>query len=79
MFSGIPKHQSLVKYAKGFDLYEKDGITKVVVYHPELSSVILGTYYVATSKKVNQFTENYNLFLSPLDSVALFADSVARN
>lgn len=73
VFADIPKHQSLVKYAKGFDLYEKDGITKVVVYHPELSSVTLGTYYVSTSKKINQFAENDNLFLSPLDSVALFS------
>jgi len=72
-FSELPETQSLVRYAKGFDLYQKDGITKVVVYHPELTSIVIGTYYVAGSQVSGRYKTSDNFFTSPMDSVALFS------
>ena len=72
-FSESSEIHSLVRYAKGFDLYRKDGITKIVVYHPELSSVIIGTYYVAGQAVFVQYNPSDNFFSGPLDSVALFS------
>jgi len=72
-FYESPETQSLVRYANGFDLYQKDGITKIVVYHPELSSVVIGTYYIAGLEVSGRYKTSDSFFTSPIDSVALFS------
>lgn len=73
IFSTDKEITSVVKYANGFDLFQKDSITKVVVYHPELSSVVIGTYYIASAEIAEQYNDSKYFFRTSLDSVALFS------
>ena len=73
LFSSGPELKSLINYAKGFDIYQYDSVTKVVVYHPELTQVVFKTIYITNGGKAETFQENKQLFKSPLDSVAIFS------
>jgi len=73
VFEAHPDLKSLVEYAEGFDLYQYDSITKVVVYHPVLPEEVIETFYVAGQSKADSFQENKHFFVSPIDSVAIFS------
>ena len=64
---------SKVAYAKGFDVYYWEGITKLVIYHPELNQVVIGEYYLAEKDITERFRDTSNLITIPVDSVALFS------
>jgi iron complex transport system substrate-binding protein len=65
--------QSEIKYAEGFDIYNWEGITKVVVYHPELKEIIIGEYYLLSADLAAGFRDSANLFVTPADSLAVFS------
>jgi len=73
LFDGTTKNQSLVKYATQFDIYVKDGVTRVDIYDPANNTIIAGSYYIANQDEYDRFKPNQNLFKSPLDSVVLFS------
>ncbi len=64
---------SEIKYASGFDAFRYEGVTKLVVYHPELSQVIVGEYYLANREFAEKFRDTSNLIIIPADSVAIFS------
>lgn len=68
-----PDLQSKVAYAEGFDIYKWNGITKLVIYHPELRELVIGEYYIADQETVAQFSDSANLITAPADSVAVFS------
>jgi len=67
--------QSSIMYAKGFDLYEFEGVKKLVIYHPELAENVIATYYVADSSVLNElgFQSSENTIVLPLTNVAVFS------
>jgi iron complex transport system substrate-binding protein len=73
LFNGMTKKQSLVEYANGFDLFEKQGVNKLVVYEAGSRESILATYYITDSNNLGKFKQTKNLFICPIDSVALFS------
>jgi len=65
--------ESEIIFAEGFDLYRWNGITKLVVYHPELRELVIGEYYIAGSEITSAFADTANMITLPLDSVAVFS------
>ncbi|RLD42350.1 MAG: hypothetical protein DRI89_07500 [Bacteroidetes bacterium] len=64
---------SKVQYAKGFDIYKADGITKLVIYKPQSNSEVLKTYFLADNETVDKFGFAQGFTVVPLDSVAVFS------
>jgi iron complex transport system substrate-binding protein len=67
--------QSSIRYAKGFDLYEIQGIKKLVIYHPELVDYVVATYYIVDSSVMRKhgFQPSGNTIVLPLANVAVFS------
>ena len=64
---------SSIIYAEGFDIYEINGIKKLVIYNPKNISEVLVTYYLTDSLVYNNYPNSDNLILAPLDGVAVFS------
>jgi iron complex transport system substrate-binding protein len=64
---------SKVKYAVGFDLYEWNGIRKLVVYHPESKGEIIGDYYLASAEITQGFRDTLSMVTLPLNKLAVFS------
>ncbi|NQU35699.1 MAG: ABC transporter substrate-binding protein [Bacteroidetes bacterium] len=64
---------SSIIYAEGFDIYEINGIKKLVIYNPKNISEVLVTYYLTDSLVYNNYLNSDNLILAPLDGVAVFS------
>ena len=66
---------SKVKYAKGFDLYEKEGVKKLVIYHPEISGREIAVFYIADSTTLKKYKTmgSQNVVVSKSDRVAVFS------
>lgn len=64
---------SSVEYADGFDIYNYNGISKLVVYNPQTKDQILSTYYIMDSERKAEFSDAENIIQLPLDSVAVFS------
>jgi len=62
-----------VTYAKGFDIYHVEGITKVVVYQSGNKTEIRNTYFLAHHKTVEKYGSPGGFMIVPLDSVAVFS------
>lgn len=68
-----PTDSSLIRYAHGFDIFQKDGITKIVVFHPEQNELVVGTYYLTDSLTRLNFRDTSNIFIRPVNRVAVFS------
>jgi len=64
---------SSVIYASGFDIYEINNITRLVIYNPRNYDEILSTYFFADSSYYHNYEPSANFFQTPLDSVAVFS------
>ena len=64
---------SSVKYANGFDIYNYQGINKLVIYNPRHLDNILKTYYFIDSERKDEFPDSKNIIQYPIDSVAVFS------
>lgn len=73
LFVNVTKKQSLVRYATQFDLYQKNGVTKIDIYDPGDHQKIQASYYIASTVVYDQYKKDASLFKSPVDSVALFS------
>lgn len=64
--------KSNVYFAKGFDIYNFENITVIIVHNPFISDSLTEVYLV--SKEVNSVQNNsFNHFVSPVDSIAVFS------
>ena len=68
-----PELVSSVNHANGFDIYEVDGIKKLVIYNPRNNDEILATYFFTDSTGYNSYQPSDELIHTPLDSVAVFS------
>ena len=77
VFDAVPDSTlvSRVKYAKGFDLYEKDGIKKLVIHHPEIPGKEIAVFYIADSAVLKEYDpgETHNVIAENSDRVAVFS------
>lgn len=64
---------SSVNYANGFDIYNYQGISKMVIYNPRNLDNILSTYYFIDSDRKGEFPDSKNIIQYPIDSVAVFS------
>ncbi len=64
---------SSVVYAKGFDIYQNEGITKLVIYHPHNHGEIFATYFFVNNSNDIKYTKSPNIIEVPVDSVAVFS------
>ncbi len=64
---------SSIKYANGFDIYEVNGIKKLVIYSPQKKNEILETFYFADSTNYYKYKPTHNFIKLPMDSVAVFS------
>jgi iron complex transport system substrate-binding protein len=66
--------KSETQYASGFEIYNFNNITKVVVKNPQKDNTIFSEYYLVTDKKTKEsFNENRNIIITPLNRVAIFS------
>lgn len=66
--------ESEVKFAKGFEIYKLDNISKVVVKHPQEPDKIIAEYYLVDNEFSKQkFNENSNIIVVPLNRAAVFS------
>ncbi len=66
---------SEIKYAKGFDLYEKDNIRKLVIYHPEIPDREMAVFYIADSTLLKKYKKGKadNVIATNSNCVAVFS------
>ncbi len=60
-------------FAEGFDIFRWNGISKIVVYHPELRQMVIGEYFVVPANIAQKFYDTVNMIVLPVDSVAVFS------
>lgn len=65
--------ESEIIFAEGFDLYRWNGITKLVVYHPELKELVIGEYYLANNEVTSIFADTSTMISLPMERVAVFS------
>jgi len=65
--------ESEIIFAEGFDLYRWNGITKLVIYHPEMKDHIIGEYYLADGEVTSIFADTSTMISLPLEKVAVFS------
>ena len=66
--------KSEAKFAKGFDIYKLNDITKIVVKNPEQPINIIAEYYLVDKLTTKQkFNENNNIIVVPLNRAAVFS------
>lgn len=64
---------SSVNYASGFDIYRKDGISKLVMYNPDNTKKVFAEYYFMDKNKRLEFEDSDKIFTYPMDSFAVFS------
>ncbi len=65
--------KSEVRFAKGFDIYRLNGITKIVVYSSINKSEGLHTFYIVDKKNARNHTRSGNIFSSTPEKAAVFS------
>ncbi len=66
--------KSEVNFAKGFDIYKLDNISKIVVKNPEQPNNIIAEYYLVDKQTTKQkFNANNNIIVVPLNRAAVFS------
>ena len=64
---------SHVQYARGFDIFNIEGITKLVIYEPGSNKNIRNTYYLVKREIAEKYGFPEGFMIIPLDSVAVFS------
>jgi iron complex transport system substrate-binding protein len=64
---------SRVQYAKGFDIFIAEGITKLVIYKAGSKKTIANTYYLVKRETAEKYHFPKDFLIVPLDSVAVFS------
>ncbi len=76
-FDKIAEQEPLVPevgFATGFDIFRKDGITKVTIKNPEKEGSLIAEYYLVTDNKYKkQFPDAQNIVEVPLRKAAVFS------
>jgi len=68
--------KSEVIFAKGFEIYRLDGISKVVIKNPARQENIIAEYYLVDKLATKQkFNKNANIIVVPLSRAAVFSDT----
>ncbi len=65
--------ESKVKYAVGFDYYQKEDVTKLVIYIPGKNKDVLSTYYLVNEDKELVQDPSHDIVYLPVDSFAVFS------
>jgi iron complex transport system substrate-binding protein len=77
VFDAVPDSAlvSKVKYAIGFDLYEKNGVKKLVIWHPEIPDKEIATFYIADSTVLKKYnlSETQSVIAENSNRVAVFS------
>ncbi len=66
---------SSVQFARGFDIYQWEGITRLVIYHPQKSGELYGEYYLADVEMTSRFRDTSHMITLPLKDVAVFSST----
>ena len=66
---------SSIKYAGLFDVYEADGIKKIVVHSPFSDTTASAVYYLVDSSKYKQYQSFENALPFPLSNVAVLSST----
>jgi len=64
---------SHVQYARGFDIFNIEGITKLLIYEPGSNKNIRNTYYLVKREIAEKYGFPEGFMIIPLDSVAVFS------
>lgn len=66
--------KSKVEFAKGFDIYQFENITKVVIKNPASNINNIAEYYLVPNNEIKtQFAENKNIIVTPINRAAVFS------
>jgi len=66
--------KSEVDYAKGFDIFKLQNITKVVVKNPRVPKNVIAEYYLVPDLETkSKFADNDNIIVVPLNRAAVFS------
>jgi len=74
LFSG-KNEVSTIRYAGLFDLYEAEGVKKIVVHSPFADTVEAAVYYLIDSSKYQQYQSFKNVLPCPLSKVAVLSST----
>lgn len=64
---------SRVQYARGFDIFNAEGITKLVIYEPGSTKSVRNIYYLVDAETAEKYDFAEGFMIVPLDSVAVFS------
>ena len=74
LFSG-KREASTIRYAGLFDLYEAEGVKKIVVHSPFVDTAEAAVYYLVDSSRYQQYQSFKNVFPCPLSNVAVLSST----